>query len=127
MENKKLYIGLGILAVAGIGYYIWKKNKSENKSSASGCDCGCGCCDDKEYVSNITSDSNNAFQKCVNMYVAQGLSLSEAKAACSNARKVNTPLKYNEIKSNVMACIPPKPYWNGWTCVDKLRKTKVIE
>jgi hypothetical protein len=29
MENKKLYIGLGILAVAGIGYYMWKNKKSE--------------------------------------------------------------------------------------------------
>jgi predicted negative regulator of RcsB-dependent stress response len=27
MENKKLIIGLGILAVAGgIGYYMWKEN-----------------------------------------------------------------------------------------------------
>jgi hypothetical protein len=34
MENKKLYIGLGILAVAGIAYYMWNKNKTENKSDA---------------------------------------------------------------------------------------------
>jgi hypothetical protein len=40
MENRKLYIGLGVLAVAGIGYYMWKKNneisteeKSESKTS----------------------------------------------------------------------------------------------
>jgi hypothetical protein len=32
MKNKGLFIGLGVLAVAGIGYYIWKK-KSETKPS----------------------------------------------------------------------------------------------
>ncbi len=106
MENKKIIIGLGVLAFAGIGYYMWKKNKPENTSSASGCDCGCGCCDDKEDVSNVTSVSDNAYQRCVNMYTSQGLSLSEAKAACSNARKVNTPLKYNEIKSNIISQNP---------------------
>jgi hypothetical protein len=37
MENKKLYIGLGILAVAGIGYYMWKKNKTEEKSNFTSC------------------------------------------------------------------------------------------
>jgi hypothetical protein len=31
MKNKNLLIGLGILAVAGIGYYMWKK-KSETSS-----------------------------------------------------------------------------------------------
>ena len=35
MKNKNLIIGLGVLAVAGIGYYMWKK-KSENKSGADG-------------------------------------------------------------------------------------------
>lgn len=37
MENKKLIIGLGILAVAGIGYYIWK-NKKSAKSRVSNSD-----------------------------------------------------------------------------------------
>ena len=32
MKNKGLFIGLGVLAVAGIVYYIWKK-KSETKPS----------------------------------------------------------------------------------------------
>ncbi len=36
MENKKIYIGLGVLAVAGIAYYMWKKNKPENKSEFLG-------------------------------------------------------------------------------------------
>jgi hypothetical protein len=35
MENKKLYIGLGVLALAGIGYYIWKKNEEKEKSKLS--------------------------------------------------------------------------------------------
>jgi LPXTG-motif cell wall-anchored protein len=30
--NKKVLIGLGVLAVAGIGYYMWKKNKDEESS-----------------------------------------------------------------------------------------------
>ncbi len=33
MENKKLYIGLGVLAVAGIAYYMWKKNEGEETSN----------------------------------------------------------------------------------------------
>lgn len=38
MENKKLYIGLGVLAVAGIGYYMWKKNEEkEVKSNFTSC------------------------------------------------------------------------------------------
>jgi hypothetical protein len=36
MENKKVIIGLGVLAIAGIGYYMWKKNKTENNSNVSG-------------------------------------------------------------------------------------------
>ena len=37
MKNKKLIIGLGILAVAGIGYYMWK-NKKSAKSRVSNSD-----------------------------------------------------------------------------------------
>ena len=36
MDNKKIYIGLGILAVVGIGYYIWQNKNTENKSNATG-------------------------------------------------------------------------------------------
>jgi hypothetical protein len=36
MVNKKVIIGLGVLAVAGIGYYMWTKNKPENKSEFLG-------------------------------------------------------------------------------------------
>jgi hypothetical protein len=32
MNKKTILIGLGVLAVAGIGYYMWKK-KSENNST----------------------------------------------------------------------------------------------
>jgi hypothetical protein len=32
MENKKLYIGLGVLAVAGIAVYLYRKNKAEEAS-----------------------------------------------------------------------------------------------
>jgi hypothetical protein len=56
-----------------------------------------------------------------------GLSVDEARAKCSSGRVVNTPLVRNEIKSNVMACVAPKPFWNGFTCVDKLRKKSIVE
>jgi LPXTG-motif cell wall-anchored protein len=35
MNKKTILIGLGVLAVAGIGYYMWKK-KNETTSGASG-------------------------------------------------------------------------------------------
>ena len=44
MNKKTILIGLGVLAVAGIGYYMWKK-KSETKSGA----CGCSGADGEEY------------------------------------------------------------------------------
>jgi hypothetical protein len=35
MKNKNLYIGLGVLAVAGIGFYMWRKrDKAEDASEA---------------------------------------------------------------------------------------------
>jgi|GEM_PF-2898606 hypothetical protein len=34
--KKNLLIGLGAVAVAGIGYYLWKKSKGETKSNAAG-------------------------------------------------------------------------------------------
>ncbi len=34
--NKNLMIGLGVLAVAGIAYYMYNKPKSEEKSEARG-------------------------------------------------------------------------------------------
>jgi len=37
MDNKKILIGLGILAVAGIGFYFWNKN---NKNTESGSEDG---------------------------------------------------------------------------------------
>lgn len=51
MNKKTILIGLGVLAVAGIGYYMWKKksettsgaDSEEVSSSASGtkvCNCG---------------------------------------------------------------------------------------
>ena len=36
MNKKTILIGLGVLAVAGIGYYMWKK-KNETTSGACGC------------------------------------------------------------------------------------------
>jgi LPXTG-motif cell wall-anchored protein len=32
MKNNNLYIGLGVLAVAGIGFYMWKKKQGEEYS-----------------------------------------------------------------------------------------------
>lgn len=36
--NKKVLIGVGVLAVAGVAFYLWKKNQEvpENKSNAGG-------------------------------------------------------------------------------------------
>jgi hypothetical protein len=51
MKNKNLLIGLGVLAVAGIGYYMWKK-KSEKTSSACGCSGFCG----DEYSNAVAKD-----------------------------------------------------------------------
>lgn len=36
MKNKTIFIGLGIIAVAGLGFYLWNKRKGEKKSSADG-------------------------------------------------------------------------------------------
>lgn len=36
MKNKTIFIGLGILAVAGIGFYLWNKSKGDKTSSADG-------------------------------------------------------------------------------------------
>ncbi|MBK7363003.1 MAG: hypothetical protein IPJ01_11965 [Micavibrio sp.] len=33
MKNKNLYIGLGVLAVAGIGFYMWKKKQGESSET----------------------------------------------------------------------------------------------
>ena len=44
MNKKTMLIGLGVLAVAGIGYYMWKK-KNETTSGA----CGCSGADGEEY------------------------------------------------------------------------------
>jgi hypothetical protein len=54
MKNKTIFIGLGVLAVAGIGYYMWKK-KSETTSGA----CGCSGADGEE-KSNISAPSGSA-------------------------------------------------------------------
>jgi hypothetical protein len=51
MVNKKVIIGLGVLVVAGIGYYMWKNKKPETTSKASGCDCDCN--DEEEEESNV--------------------------------------------------------------------------
>lgn len=33
--NKKLLIGLGLVFVAGVGFYFWRKNKNENSDKKS--------------------------------------------------------------------------------------------
>lgn len=56
MENKKMYIGLGILAVAGIGYYMWKNKKSTKSriSSNSTPPSEMGATQEAEEESNVT-------------------------------------------------------------------------
>lgn len=36
MKNKTIFIGLGIVAVAGLGFYLWNKSKGAKTSSADG-------------------------------------------------------------------------------------------
>ena len=50
MNKKTMLIGLGVLAVAGIGYYMWKK-KNETTSGA----CGCGCKENED--SNLINEN----------------------------------------------------------------------
>jgi len=52
MNKKTILIGLGVLAVAGIGYYMWKK-KNETTSGACGCSAADG--EDEEESSNATA------------------------------------------------------------------------
>ena len=44
MNKKAIFIGLGVLAVAGIGYYMWKKKNETTTSKFSGA-CGCSSAD----------------------------------------------------------------------------------
>jgi len=55
MNKKTILIGLGVLAVAGIGYYMWNKNQSTTTSKFSGA-CGCSGADGSdEDSSSITA------------------------------------------------------------------------
>jgi hypothetical protein len=51
MNKKTMLIGLGVLAVAGIGYYMWKK-KNETTSGA----CGCSSADGEEEANGEESE-----------------------------------------------------------------------
>ncbi len=58
MVNKKVIIGLGIFAVAGIGYYMWKNKKSSTSKSLDSklatSDSEMGASMDEEEDSNVT-------------------------------------------------------------------------
>ena len=56
--NKKTLIGLAVLAVAGIGYYMWKK-KNETTSGA----CGCSSADGEEVQSQFTWEDIKRWSK----------------------------------------------------------------
>jgi hypothetical protein len=58
MNKKTILIGLGVLAVAGIGYYMWKK-KSETTSGA----CGCSSADGEEEETNGEEESTDEEEK----------------------------------------------------------------
>jgi hypothetical protein len=61
MNKKTMLIGLGVLAVAGIGYYMWKK-KSETKSGACGCSGADG--EDDSYSNVIKGGRPKGTKKC---------------------------------------------------------------
>ena len=65
MNKKIILIGLGVLAVAGIGYYMWKK-KNETTSGACGCSAADG--EDEEESSNATAGKGTG-RRCPNGYV----------------------------------------------------------
>jgi hypothetical protein len=70
MNKKTMLIGLGVLAVAGIGYYMWKK-KNETTSDAdgyssviSGDKCSCTSCEitDQAGNTNVYNKECNSVQ-----------------------------------------------------------------
>lgn len=69
MVNKKVIIGLGVLAVAGIGYYMWKNKKStESKNSNSDVKLATtpsemGAIQNEEEGSNVTGASTTSTPK----------------------------------------------------------------
>ena len=84
MNKKIILIGLGVLAVAGIGYYMWKK-KNETTSGACGCSAADG--EDEEESSNATSYTQSELN-CMTKKMDAGSTMDEAKTACVAVRKV---------------------------------------
>jgi hypothetical protein len=66
MNKKTMLIGLGVLAVAGIGYYMWKK-KSETTSGACGCS-GADGSDEEDSSSNATAGDKPRGTPCPSGY-----------------------------------------------------------
>jgi hypothetical protein len=78
MNKKTILIGLGVLAVAGIGYYMWKK-KSETTSGA----CGCSGADGEDSSSFVKG--TQAYTDCVFNKREAGTSKEEAERLCGAA------------------------------------------
>ena len=71
MNKKTMLIGLGVLAVAGIGYYMWKK-KSETSA-------------DGEEKSNARgARGNKGLKKCDCTYLGKGPKMCSKSVACND-------------------------------------------
>jgi hypothetical protein len=92
MDNKKLYIGLGIAAALGVGYYFWKKSKGgeiklsvptkENKPTAIS-----GTLDENSL--NKTSEKLSAIAKVM----GNNISANDIKTNIVNMSKSYTPIE----------------------------------
>jgi hypothetical protein len=105
MNKKTILIGLGVLAVAGIGYYMWKK-KNETTSGASGCGCGCeekSADADGEYSNYV--EGSQLYNDCVYAKLEKGgISIADAKKACLAASVRKTETNYSNAQAGGNKC-----------------------
>lgn len=85
MNKKTILIGLGVLAVAGIGYYMWKK-KSETKSGACGCSGADG--SDEDSSSFVKGDGTDRWENCYLTLRDNDVSKEDATRRCNAATSV---------------------------------------
>jgi hypothetical protein len=77
MNKKTMLIGLGVLAVAGIGYYMWKKKQGQGEEKKSNFREGS---QDYNHCLYLLSEKNG------------GVNTAEHKKTCSAEKTVN-PIK----------------------------------
>jgi hypothetical protein len=102
MNKKTIFIGLGVLAVAGIGYYMWKK-KNETTSGACGCSAADG--EDEDESSNATAGAGKTDTRCPKGYVYDNLKCKKYTSVAFTADDTDTYVSgwENEPKSGYTA------------------------